>query len=121
MSQWRRRSALGLVLTMIVAPVYAQAGASPKSQAEKKEITQLKESRRRALSRYARARSAESSAGGPRLHASGADPDGSGSHRWPGGKTGLCRGGRRDAAVPLPLARGPGGVRGAVRASPAAS
>jgi hypothetical protein len=37
MSQWRRRSALGLVLTMMVAPVYAQAGASPKSQGEKKE------------------------------------------------------------------------------------
>ena len=36
------------------------------------------------------------------------------------GKKGLRRGGRREAAVPPPLARGPVGVLGAVSESPAA-
>jgi hypothetical protein len=36
------------------------------------------------------------------------------------GKTGVRRGGRRKAAVPPPLARGPVGVLGAVSESPAA-
>ena len=36
------------------------------------------------------------------------------------GKTGLRRGGRREAAVPPPLARGPVGVLGVVSESPAA-